>query len=473
MKKVILCGALLTGGLVFGETLTLEEAVNLAVKNNLEIKASKLKAKESYYEYKASKGYLFPQLSLSYFFMRTNQPPYSIMFRMNTHSLQFPRIQPSFNPYNPQTITAPAVFQWTAASFQAMEDYFNNPGSNQLYDLQLKLQVPIWMGGKVRNMIKGKYFQWKSEELMAKRKTEEVAFQVADTYMKALYAKAAVQAAQTALNSVETTLKVVEKMYKAGLALYSDVLRTKVYLETVKQKYTEAQNNFYIAKKALLLLLNKEGNPQNLKLQGNLYCPNPAQFSKEVENLKSHAVDTRKDLQALKEGITAINFYKKATLGTYLPDFVAFGQYDLYDNFRVLNFSANSYMVGVGLQWKLFDGLNAFNKLKKLKAKEQELKTTLEYASKGVKFHIEKAYRDYLTAYAGLKRAEAQIAQAEESFKIVKARYQNGLATIVDLLNVQTQLDMARFRRVEALYQCNKAYLELYNSAGKLWEVLK
>jgi outer membrane protein TolC len=473
MKKSLLLGALLVGGTLFAETLSLQDAVKKAVKNNLEIKAEKLKAKESYYDYKAAKGYLFPQLSLSYFFSRTNQPPYSIMFKMNTHSLQFPRVMPSFNPNDPNTITAPAVFGWTAQSFKAMEDYFNNPGSAQLYDLQLKVQVPIWMGGKVRNMIKGKYFQWRSQEFLADRKTEEVAFQVADTYMKALYAKAAVEAAKTALKTMETTLKVVEKMHQSGLALYSDVLRAKVYLESVKQKYTEAENNLYIAKKALLLLMNEKGDPQELTLEGELYCPAPAEVEKEVKALKEAAAESRKDLRALREGITAVQYYRKATLGTYLPDFVAFGQYDMYDNYRVLNFKANSYMVGIGLQWKIFDGLSAFNQLQKLKTKERELKTTLEYALKGVDFQIDKAYRDYLTAYAGLKRAETQIAQAEESFKIVKARYQHGLATIVDLLSVQSQLDMARFQKVEALYKCNRAYLELYNSAGKLWEVLK
>jgi len=470
MKKLLLAGGLFALGAAFGKTLTLQEAVNLAVQNNLEIKAEKYKVKEKYFDYKAAKGYLFPQVSASYFFMRTNQPPYSIMFRMNTHTLRFPRVMPNFNP---ATATAPQVFAWTAQSFQAMEDYFNNPGSNQLYDLQLKVQIPIWMGGKVRNMIKGKYFEWKSQELMAGRKTEDVVFQVADTYLKILYAKAAVDATETALKDVEHHLKVVEQMYKVGMALYSDLLRVKVYLASVKQKHIEAKNNLYIAKKALALLLNQDWDPNKLQVTGQLYCPSPQEVEKSLSQLKRWAVESRKDILALKEGITAVNYYKKATWGTYLPDFVAFGQYDLYDNNRILNFKANSYMVGVGLQWKLFDGLNAFNKVHMLEEKKRELETLLNYAEKGAKFQITKAYRDYLTAYADLQKADTQIKQAEESLKIVEARYKQGLARIVDLLDVQTQLDMARFNRVKALYNCNKAYLELYNAAGKLWEVLK
>lgn len=464
MKKLLIGGILTISSLTFGVELSLQKAVDIAVKSNLQLKVEKYKVQEKYYEYQAAKGYLFPQISAEYFFMRTNQPPYSIMFRMNTHSLQFPRTNPA-NYSN--------TVYWVGASFKAMEDYFNNPGSNQLYNLKFQVQIPIWMGGKVRNMIKGKLFEWKAQELLANRKSEEIAYTVSDTFLKVLYAKAAVKATETALKDVKHHLKVVEKMYKVGMALYSDLLRVKVYYETVKAKNTEAKNNLYVAKKALAFFLNKDWKPENITVKGNLYCPAPEKVRKEVNELYRWAINARKDLLALKQGITAVNFYKKATWGIYLPDLVAFGEYDLYDNQRVGNFVANSYMVGVGFRWKLFDGLNAFNKIRMLKEKERELRTTLEYAQKGIRFQITKAYKDYQTAYAKYIEAQTKIKQAEESLKIVEARYKQGLARIVDLLDVQSQLDMARFEKAKALYECNKAYLDLYNTAGKIWEVVK
>ena len=459
MKRVLLIGLLFSASLTARE-LTLKEAVDIALKKNLELKAEKYKVSQKRYQYEAFKGYLFPQMSLSYFFMRTNQPPYSIMFRMNTHSLQFPR---------PSSLTVGGL----AKAFLDMESYFNNPGSNQIYDLALRVEIPLWMGGKVRNALKGKFFEWKAQELISQRKEEEVAYSVADTFFKILYAKQALRATETALKDIKHHLKLVDRMHKAGLALYSDLLRVKVYYESVKAKNEEAKNNFFIAKKALALMLNQNWNPENLTLKGELQCPSPQKVEKDFKKLLKWFVDSRKDLVALKEGITAINFYKKATWGNYLPDFVAFGEYHLYDNNRFGNFVANSYMVGVGFQWKLFDGLNAFNKVRMLKEKERELETTLEYAQKGIKFELTRAVKEYQTAYAKYREALAKIEQAEESLKIVTARYKQGLARIVDLLDVQAQLDKARFERAKALYGCIKAYLKLYNTAGKMWEVLK
>jgi len=460
MKKILATGLLLSICTAGGVDLTLQKAIDIAEKNNLQLQAEKHKVLEKFYDYKAAKGYLFPQLSMDYFFMRTNQPPYSIMFRMNTHSLQFPQ---------PSSLTVGGLAQ----AFAAMQDYFNNPGSNQLYNLKFSVQIPIWMGGKVRNMIKGKYLEWKAQELLADREGEDIAFNVADTFLKVLYAKAAVKATETALKDAQNHLKVVEKMYKAGLALYSDLLRVKVYYESIKAKNVEAKNNLYVAKKALAFYLNRDWKPEEITVKGQMYCPSPAKVDKELSQLRRWALEARKDLLALKEGIEAVKFYKKATWGTYLPDVVAFGEYNLYDNNRIGNFVANSYTVGVGFKWKLFDGLNALNKVRMLKEKERELKATLAYAQKGINLALTKAYKDYQTAYANLIEAETKVKQASESLKIVEARYKQGLARIVDLLDVQTQLDMARFERVKALYECNKAYLELYNTAGKIWEVVR
>jgi outer membrane protein TolC len=41
---------------------------------------------------------------------------------------------------------------------------------------------------------------------------------------------------------------------------------------------------------------------------------------------------------------------------------------------------------------------------------------------------------------------------------------------MVDLLDIQTQLDLARFERAQALYRCNKSYIEILLSAGILKE---
>ncbi len=54
----------------------------------------------------------------------------------------------------------------------------------------------------------------------------------------------------------------------------------------------------------------------------------------------------------------------------------------------------------------------------------------------------------------------------------MKIRYQNGLVKMLDLLDAQTQLDQARFEKIEALKELYEAYAELLFASGLIKEGL-
>ena len=64
--------------------------------------------------------------------------------------------------------------------------------------------------------------------------------------------------------------------------------------------------------------------------------------------------------------------------------------------------------------------------------------------------------------------AVSAVAQAEESLRIVKNRYEAGLAPLTDLLNAETSLLATRTNVSQALYQQNLAFASLELSTGRL-----
>jgi len=52
----------------------------------------------------------------------------------------------------------------------------------------------------------------------------------------------------------------------------------------------------------------------------------------------------------------------------------------------------------------------------------------------------------------------------------MRVRYRNGLARMVDILDAQTELDMAKLEEVKALVDCWKAYARLKHSMGTILE---
>ena len=89
---------------------------------------------------------------------------------------------------------------------------------------------------------------------------------------------------------------------------------------------------------------------------------------------------------------------------------------------------------------------------------------------KAIFFEIEKAYKNYENALYSLKSAEKRVKEANEVVRVLRKRYENGLARMVDLLDAQTQLDMARLDYVKALRDCNVARAEVLFAGGILKE---
>ena len=63
---------------------------------------------------------------------------------------------------------------------------------------------------------------------------------------------------------------------------------------------------------------------------------------------------------------------------------------------------------------------------------------------------------------------DAGVAQSEESLRILRNRYQNGLATVTDLLRAQVTASDARMRKLQAVHDQRLAAVEIQRAAGLL-----
>lgn len=451
MKRYIIYGFLAQSfvNICFAsDILTLNQAVDTALKNNLAIKAKDYNVKSKKFEYESVKGMLLPKLSINTSFNRTNIAPWSIMNKMDTRSLQFPSVP-----------NEPIPASMFVSGFQ---DFFNNPGTSQLYQTQLNLQIPIWIGGKIQAYKNASFYVFKSSKKDLDQASQDVVFDVYKAYLGGLLAKQGIFLAKKAVSDAEYHVKMAKAYYKTGMALFTDALRAKVYLHQTEQKFIEAKNQYKVAKKALFLLMNEPYKP-GIELKGNLYCPDKIDKKTIIKY-----VYQKPQIKSMEEQLKALKYMKKAYLADYLPQIGAFASYSLFDNSAPLGATANGYMVGVGMNWNIFDGFSAFNKIRSLNEQKLMLKSYIDYMAKGSIFKINKALADYNNALAGIKYATKEEEEAKETLKVMNQRYKVGLAKITDVIDAETVYDKARFDLAKSLYECNLAYVKALYNAGIL-----
>jgi outer membrane protein TolC len=131
-----------------------------------------------------------------------------------------------------------------------------------------------------------------------------------------------------------------------------------------------------------------------------------------------------------------------------------------------LGTSGTSYMVGLGVTWRLFDGFRTRAAEAQAEAKAREAESLLAAMTKEARFRVLEAGLRLKEAQAAIALAVSAQAAAEEGVRLVRLRYENGLAPMVTLLDAQSALNKARSDAARAQAGAATALGELLFRAG-------
>jgi outer membrane protein TolC len=127
-----------------------------------------------------------------------------------------------------------------------------------------------------------------------------------------------------------------------------------------------------------------------------------------------------------------------------------------------------NWLVAASLRWNLFNGYADRARLAEAGAAVQTAQAQQREATQGVRLQVYKAWADARAAQERVTVASAAVAQAEESLRITKNRYDAGLTTVTELLRTETALLDARTRRLAAIHDQRLAAAHLELAAGTL-----
>jgi len=423
---------LVTG--VFAQELTVEKVFRDTLSNNLELKALELEVKALEREYESAKGSLFPNLKLEERFVKTDIPAHVLFIKLNQERV-------------------------TLSSL-------NDPSPVSGFETALRVEVPLWLGGKLRAFRDMALHRKLAKEKELSRREEEILFDAFRSFLKASLSRSAIEVARKNLRDAEEHKRIAEKMYETGTALLSDVLRAQVFVSKSRESLFQARSDYELSIKSLSLISNTDYTGYDVPPLS--FCP-----SLSKGELLEKALRSREDLRAIEEYLKVLREGYRAQIANNLPQVVAFVSYNLYDRDIPFGSEGKGYMFGLSVSLSINTGLSSLKKAQSFAQREKALLKKREFMEKAILFEVEEAHSRYEVALEKLRSARDRVRQAEETLRIVKVRYSKGLARMVDLLDAQTHLERARFDHIKALYECNLYYGKALLSAGILREVLR
>lgn len=387
---------------------------------NLQIKIAEKAFQSAQADYRQSNALFMPIISASHTAITTTNPLIAFGSKLNQEILT----QADFNPA-----------------------LLNDPDQTENFATMIEVQQPLINldGLYERKAAKAKM---DAMGLQTERTKEYLQLEVSKAYMQLQLAYKAVSVLEKANETAQGNLKMVENYFKNGMLQKTDLLDVQVRVNEVVNQLQYAKSNVQNASDYLAFLLNEDMN-------GKVFQPSEALENQiQVEENVAIISENRKDIQAMDKATLAYRKMFQSTKLGFLPRLNAFGNYQMYDD-QLFGTAAKGYLLGAQLSWNVFDGYKSIGKNQKAKADFQKAEAEAEQYKKQSQLELNKANRQLVDAENKVNLSKLAFEQAQESYRIRKNRFEQGLEKTTDLLMAETQQSKKELEFLQAVFEYN------------------
>lgn len=263
-------------------------------------------------------------------------------------------------------------------------------------------------------------------------------------------------------------LENVNRYYKEGMMTRNEIIRGELVLQNMDQALLSVDNNLSILNYNLAIAL---GLPTSTKI-----APNEALIHKALEGDYAYYLDLAYAQHPMvqKVGKTVEAAQKKVEIANTdkYPSLAAVGGYNMSRPITttnpVMDMYSNAWQVGVSLSYNIDNLYKTPKKVKLEKLQKSKAEETLTLVEQQIEMGVNAAYTKYDEAIqnANLLKKSQQLAQ--ENYKIIEAKYLNQLAIqaeMTDATNAKLEAELQYANaEINVLYQ----YYNLLKATGTL-----
>ncbi|WP_430813676.1 TolC family protein [Carboxylicivirga sp. RSCT41] len=399
---------------------SLDEALNLASENNREVQKALADVEAAKGGNQQALAAFLPSVELSSGYTTSNDPLYAFGFKLQQQNVTMADFDPAV---------------------------INSPGQTNQFGTQVMIEQPLinldaWAGkGAANNQVK-------ATERKTEYTIEQISFMVKQTYYGLQLAQNRVQVMTKAQAATDSYLKMAEDNLQQGYLKEADVMAIRVRQYEQVAMVQEAENNVKSMTEMLNFLM---GRDITLPIQ---VSDSITQVAFSFNNATS--ILNRSDVLAMQHGLEAHKKLSKSDLYKFAPRVNAFGAYNMYDaDFG--GFGADSYMVGVKLQWRVFNGGRNIGKYNQSKASYNKAQIAYQDYLEKENMELSKASRAIAVAESQMVTYNLAAEEALESLRIRTNRYNQGMEKTSDLLMAETKAEESLLKKLNAIYNYNVA----------------
>lgn len=444
MKKIITSALLFLSFMSFAQQkeLTLKDAIRYALENKADAEKARLEVTKSEYKIQEVRANALPNISASGGMVYN--PKLQATY-IDASTFAFPGMPASNEP-----IKMEMGQKWSAnAEAKLTQVLFNQT---------------VFMGLKAARTTREFY-------MLNQQLTEnEIIEKVAQAYYQVYQTRQTLENIESNLALTEKTANVVKGLNQSGLSKKIDVDRTTVAVNNLKSARQQALNGVQLSENALkymigmpmseVITLPKEGFEANYDLafeKGNSNTRIELQVLEKQKQLLD--LNTKVQRAALYPSLALQATYGYLSMGPKTP--IIYGKKDKV-------YGADYSAITLGVNIPIFSGFGTRAKIHQAQIESQVLEATLKDTRLAMDLAYENAHSQLTNNLLTIDSQKENVKLAEEVLLNTQNNYQQGLASLTDLLEAERSLSDAKNNYTNALLDYKLAEIQLLKSQGKL-----
>jgi outer membrane protein len=319
-------------------------------------------------------------------------------------------------------------------------------------EIHAGLEQVIFASGRIINTIKYNQYQKEVQQALLDSAKLEVVLNVKKAFCTLILAKDLRELNKSILENTEQHLNSIEERYKNGQASETDILNIKASLRTIKQEYDSSSSQVEAAQALLRKLLYLDGSVDIGPIGEFVYQPVEIAYDKAILEAMAKRPEIKQFEAQVKAGKKAINIARAGNLPS------VYAIWDTYSGDRFITSTGgtakwkNYNVYGIVLSWPLFDGFATQAKIEQAVIDLKETQLSKERMIKDIAFQVKESYLSLKDTISQIEAVEAEVALYTDNLSMVKQKYQEGITSFLDVGDAQLKYALALFNKKQAVY---------------------
>lgn len=421
--------------------LSLEEALKIAISENVSVKVADMEITRSEYAKKGTYSSLFPQIDLNASYQRTLKKQVMYMdFDMGG---------------------VPG-----GGDSEGMKDGFEVGRSNN-WNAGLSASMPVvsaalWKSLKISDL---------DVELAveaARNSKLQMVTQVKSAYYGVMLAKEALDVFRQTYDNAVRNYNETKMKYEVSKASEYELIRAEVSVRNAEPDVYSAEHSLFIAKWQLKALM---GIDLDMEIECTDSLEDYAQeMFREYHQADTSFMDNNSSLRQLAVQLEQLNENVKLQKYQYIPTLslsFAFSYNSMNNDFNFSEYRWNPYSVaGLTLSIPIFSGGKRLYNIRQAQASYEQLELQKQDTERNIRIGIRQYLGQMETCMKKYYAAQGTVGQARKGYEIAERMYKVGKNTIVDLNDAQLALTQAQLNLYQSLYDFFTAKAQLEELLG-------